>query len=65
VRARIQRNRAHVVVALNELRRGGVRVVLAVGAVAVGIAATTSMLALEASMRSAIADVSLGNGRVC
>jgi putative ABC transport system permease protein len=63
LRARLRRGRAHVAVALNEIRRGGVRVVVAIGAVAVGIAATTSVLALGAGMRAALDDAAAGPGR--
>jgi ABC-type antimicrobial peptide transport system permease subunit len=60
---RLRRGCAHVAVALNELKRGGVRVVLAIGAVAVGIAATTSMLALGAGVRAAVDGAAAGPGR--
>ena len=60
---RFGRGRAHLTVALNELRRGGARVALAIGAVAVGIAATTSTLALGAGVRAALDGVASGAGR--
>src|SRR5688572_24495957 len=63
MRARMCCGRLHLAVALNELRRGGVRVALAIGAVAVAIAATTSMLALDAGVRSAIDNLATGSGR--
>jgi putative ABC transport system permease protein len=63
LRAQFLRGRAHAAVALNELRRGGVRVALAIGAVAVGIAATTTMLALGAGVRAALDDAAAGPGR--
>jgi putative ABC transport system permease protein len=63
MRTRLRRGRLRVAVALNEIRRGGVRVALAIGAVAVGIAATTSMLALDAGVRSAIDEIAAGSGR--
>jgi putative ABC transport system permease protein len=63
LRGRFRRGRAHAAVALNELRRGGVRVALAIGAVAVGIAATTAMLALGAGVRAALDAAAAGAGQ--
>jgi putative ABC transport system permease protein len=63
LRARFRHGRAHVVVALNELKRGGVRAALAIGSVAVGVAATTLMLALDAGVRAALDEAAAGPGR--
>ena len=60
--ARLRRAGAHSAVALNELRRGGVRVALAIGAVALGIAAMTLTLAVGAGLRAALDQAAAGPG---
>lgn len=59
---RLERGRAHLAVALNEVRRGGVRSALAIAAVALGIAATTASLALDAGVRAVMDAAAAGPG---